>query len=151
MPLAAKLAPTDPATTPATLRLGRLTRAVEAMALGHGLEAVTALRTDFEGPPHGTAAALLEPWAAAMGGEPEPKPLPITAPDASAADLLGRYSQAQLLERAKKYKEAETAYKELYEKAQNFGLAGLGYGEFLESPASAAGRRPGGLRWRCSS
>jgi tetratricopeptide (TPR) repeat protein len=130
--LAAKLAPTDPATTPATLRLGRLTRAVEAMAQGRGAEAVAALNTDFEGPPHGTAAALLQPWAAAIGGETEPKPLTIRAPDASAADLLARYSQAQLLERSKKYKDAEAAYKELYEKAQNFGLAGLGYGEFLE-------------------
>ena len=129
---AAKLAPNAPDTTQATQRLGRLTKAVEAMAQNRALEAVTALNTDFEGPPHGTAAALLAPWAAAMAGENDPKPLMIKAPDAGAADLLARYSQAELLERAKKYKEAETAYKELYEKAQNFGLAGLGYGEFLE-------------------
>src|SRR4051812_25909174 len=129
---AAKPAPNAPDTNQAPQRLGRLTKAVEAMAQGHGLEATTLLTTDFDGPPHGTAAALLAPWAAAMAGENDPKPLTIKAPDASAADLLARYSQAQLLERAKKYKEAETAYKELYEKAQNFGLAGLGYGEFLE-------------------
>jgi tetratricopeptide (TPR) repeat protein len=132
IPLAAKLAPTDPSSSESTLRLGRLTKAVEAMAEGHGLEATTALSTDFDGPPHGTAAALLAPWASAMGGDSDPMPVAVRAPDASAADLLAKYSQAELLERAKKFKEAETAYKELYEKAQNFGLAGLGYGEFLE-------------------
>lgn len=132
IPLAARLSPNDPTAEVGALRLGRLTRAIEAMAQGHGLEASTALSTDFDGPPHGTAASLLAPWAAAMSGETDPKPIMIKAPDASAADLLARYSHAELLEKAKKLKDAEVAYRELYEKAQNFGLAGLGYGEFLE-------------------
>ncbi|HET9160383.1 MAG TPA: tetratricopeptide repeat protein [Caulobacteraceae bacterium] len=132
IPLAAKLAPGDTASNESTKRLGRLTKAVEAMAQGRGQEAATALTTDFDGPPHGTAASLLAPWAQAMAGANDPMPIAIKAPDASAADLLAKYSQAELLEHAKKYKEAETAYKELYEKAQTFGLAGLGYGEFLE-------------------
>jgi Flp pilus assembly protein TadD len=130
--LAAKLAPADGVGAVGTQRLGRLTKAVEAIVAGRGAEAVAALNADFTGPPHGTAAALLSPWAAALAGETDPKLATIKAPDASAAELLGKYSEAQLLERGKKIKEAEAAYKELYEKAPNFGLAALGYGEFLE-------------------
>lgn len=140
--LAAKLAP--PANAEASvgvLRLGRLTRAAEDMVAGRGAEAVQEIGTDMVGPPHGTAAALMAPWAAAQAGDHDPKVEPLRAPDAPVADLLARFSQAQLLERAKKFKEAEAAYKELYEKSPNIGMFGLGYGEFLER----RGRRPDAL------
>lgn len=135
---AARLAPAKTEGTTSSQRLGRLAQAVEAMATGDGVTAAKALADDMNGPPHGTAAALLLPWANAEAGDTSATLVPLAAPDTPAADLLARYGQAVLLERAKKYKEAEAGYKSLFEKSQGIGLFSLGYGEFLER----RGRRP---------
>ncbi|CAN5212313.1 tetratricopeptide repeat protein [soil metagenome] len=129
---AARLAPSKTEGSMGAQRLGRLARATEALAKGDGASARLLLADDMVGPPHGTAASLMAPWAAAMAGNTNPDATPPRAADTPAAALLARYSQAVLLEKARKYKESEAAYKSLFETAPSVGMFGLGYGAFLE-------------------
>ncbi len=118
--------------------LGRLTRAVEAMAGGDGKGAVALLSSNqpIVGQ-HNPAIGLLKPWAQAMAGDwaAATAPRPALANDAVTSGVaeLGR---AELLERSGNLADAEIAYKA--RATGKNGLFLLAYGGFLERQS----RRP---------
>jgi tetratricopeptide (TPR) repeat protein len=135
---AAALAPASEDSSEATKRLGRLVKAVEAMASGDGKAADAIFSGDPIGFPHRGAAALLAPWAAAMAGDAEGAVVRPEVRGDRIVDYFGQLGQAQLFERAKRYDEAETDYKALIGGADPGNMVTLAYGAFLER----RGRRP---------
>jgi Flp pilus assembly protein TadD len=116
----------------AGVRLGRLVKAVEAMAQGKGRDAQAMLSGDKAGVPYRAAAALLAPWAAAEAGDVENS---LTRPEVRGDKLVeyfGQLGQAYLFERAKRYDEAETDFKAITAGEQSGELVVLAYGGFLE-------------------
>jgi tetratricopeptide (TPR) repeat protein len=121
--LAAQLGPENgPALT-----LGVLARAVDALAENRAREALALLSTSNTQPPHGLAAEILKPWAAASAGDlaaalappaaPAAPPL-VVAPRAEAsapraasvgqlAETLNQGGRLILLERAGRFEEAD--------------------------------------------
>ena len=81
------------------------------MADGDGKTAKTLLSGDAIGFPHRPAAALLAPWASAMAGDVEGSLVRPEVRGDKLVDYFGQVGQAYLFERAKRYDEAETAYK----------------------------------------
>ncbi len=112
--------------------LGRLTRAVEAMADNRGKDAVVFLNANppVLGP-HNGAVALLKPWAQAMAGDwaAATAPRPILSQDPIASGILD-LGRAELFERHGQLMEAEAAYK--VRAVGKNGLYLLAYGGFLE-------------------
>ncbi len=129
---AAQLAPGPDDGSAVSQRLGRLTQAVDALASGKGKAAYAILSGDPIGVPHRTAAALLKPWAAAAAGD---WTAAVVAPDLPG-DRFGQYfatlDQGLLFERAKRYDDAEAAFKSLLERDDGPGIFPLAYGAFLE-------------------
>ena len=114
----------------ATERLGRITRAVEALSNNRGREAQSLLSGDAMPAPYGTAAALLKPWAAASAADwdvalAEPAP----GADRAMNTLFAAYGRAQLLEISGRTDKAEAAYKALVDRQ---GVFAASYGNFLE-------------------
>lgn len=136
---AAELAPAPGEAADGLVALGRLTRAVDALAENRPREALALLSQGWGSGPHALAAQLLEPWAAAAAGEAKVPPAPPPAADrvATAFADLGR---AQLAERAGRYALAEPIYKALA--AQHDSLFAENYGAFLER----RGRRADALK-----
>lgn len=141
--IAASVAPSTEEGSVSSYRTGRLTKAVEAMALGDAVQA-RGLLTDGEiGAPHGATAALLTPWAAALAGD---VPASTTLPEITGnplAEPFAKFGRALLLERAKRYREADEAYRALIGELKGVSFFNLGYGEFLER----RGRRADALRF----
>ena len=111
-------------------RLGLLTRAVEALAEDKGKQAYALLSAKPMGAEHLQAIQLLTPWAAAAAGDwtaATALPKIDGDPIAQGVAILG---QAELLERAGKFAEAEAVYKT--RAGGKDGLFTLGYGAFLE-------------------
>ena len=132
VPRAASLAPGPGEGSMAMQRLGRLTRAVDALARGDGKAAQAALNGEPLGPPHHAAALLLAPWAAAEAGDWKTA---LTLPDAHGDRLvesLSRLDQALLYERDKRYDEAEAAFRALIAEGDGSGITTASYAEFLE-------------------
>lgn len=129
---AAAVAPTEAGGTEAIRRLGVLTRAVEALALNKGKEAQALLKTDPPGFPHQQAVALLGPWIAAAAGDKEGATVQPVLRNDKLVQYFGQQGQARLLERAKRYDEAETDYKALTSNAATASIFTLDYGAFLE-------------------
>lgn len=129
---AAAVAPTSADTSEAVKRLSVLTRVVEAIAVGDGKSAQTLLKTSPPGFPHQQAAALLAPWAAALAGDKEGAVVQPTLRNDKLVQFFGQQGQARLLERAKRYDEAETDYKALTANAATASIFTLDYGAFLE-------------------
>jgi Flp pilus assembly protein TadD len=131
---AAELAPplgTGPVDTPAQ-RLARLVRAVDALAEGRNKEASDVLKAPGAGVAFNGGLVLLKPWAAAAAGDAEGAVTQSGAPEPRLTRLSSLESQAMLLERAKRYDEAETDYKSLTSNPQLGGLYIASYGAFLE-------------------
>ncbi len=131
VPQAAKLAPGPDEGSVGVQRLGRLTRVVDALARGDGRVAQAALAGEPLGPPHRTAALLLAPWAAAEAGDWKAA---LTLPDARGDKLveqLSRLDQALLYEHAKRYDEADAAFRTLVS-GDVSGIVTASYAEFLE-------------------
>jgi tetratricopeptide (TPR) repeat protein len=129
---AAKLAPATGSGSPGAVRLGRLVKAVDAMAQNDGKDAFAALSGEPVGYPHRAAGALLKPWAAAAAGdwaaataEPELK-------SDRLAFNLGSLAQAQLLEKSRRYAEAEATLKTMSAQSDTGGVFMEAYGAFLE-------------------
>ena len=120
--------------SPAAERLSRLVRAVEALATGHGAQALNTLNGE---PPDGQTAqavVLLTPWAAAAAGDWTAALAPPAAAGPATPQLTSVFStfgRARLLERAGRFDEAEAAYKGLTANADNIVFV-LGYGGYLE-------------------
>lgn len=109
--------------------LGRLTRAVEALADDRGSQALSLLN-EGGGGVHDPAFALVKPWAAAAAGD---QALALSSPpglDNAVNQGVADLGRAELLERAGRLSEAEAIYK-ARAKGKN-GLFILGYGGFLE-------------------
>jgi tetratricopeptide (TPR) repeat protein len=108
---------------------GALVRAVEALADGKGAEAYATLSTASGA--DGGPAALLRPWAAAAAGRTSDS-LAIPGVTDRLYVLIAKRDQAALFERARRYAEAETAYKALLSQRLYQALVLQDYGEFLE-------------------
>jgi Flp pilus assembly protein TadD len=129
VPRAAELAPAD---STADQRLGRLVRAVEALAAGRGKDAAAELADDSIGYPHRTATALLRPFALAASGDMDAALQPVPAGRDRLLPVFGELGRAQLLERAGLQDDAEASYKGLLGRAPENDLFLLAYGGFLE-------------------
>lgn len=126
------LAPTGEEASEGGRRLGLLTRAVEAMAEGQAKSAGELLSGDTIGFPHRSAAALLQPWAAAMAGDVEGSLVRPEVRGDRLVEYVGQLGQAYMFERARRYDEAETDFKALAEADRASEMAVLAYGGFLE-------------------
>jgi tetratricopeptide (TPR) repeat protein len=126
---AGRFAPAPGESGEGLVALGRLTRAVDALADGRGKEADALLAEGRIGPPHTAAAALLQPWAALAAGDSKRPSAPHPGSDRvvlAFADL----GRARLAERAGKPTVAEPLYKAL--SAQRDSIFTQAYGGFLE-------------------
>lgn len=129
---AASLAPvSDPADGSPSQRLARLVRAVDAMAENRGKEADAVLSAPGAGAAYGGGIVLLKPWAAAAAGDLKRATAPSPGPQPALTRVSGQFSRALLLERAKRYDEAEADYKALTA-GQFAALYAVPYGEFLQ-------------------
>jgi tetratricopeptide (TPR) repeat protein len=137
---AAAMAPGPGEGAPASQVLGLLAQGVEALALGRGGEAWTKLSQSVPGSPPTPAGVLLKPWAAAAAGRATDA-VTVPASGDRLVSLTAGMNQALLFERARRYDEAETAYKALLSRQAGKGLIGPAYAQFLER----RGRRPEAL------
>ncbi|WP_091739298.1 tetratricopeptide repeat protein [Phenylobacterium immobile] len=132
VPGAARLAPTSPESAEAVRRMGALVRAVEALAEGDGKTARALLASDEIAFPHQAAAALLKPWAAAEAGD---MTAALEAPAAGGDRVLsffGLLGRGQIAERARRYEDADAAFKSAVDIGLSPRTAALAYGAFLE-------------------
>ncbi len=109
--------------------VGVMTQAVEDLAAGRGADAYQKL-SDPSVAPAG-AAMLLRPWAAAAAGKVQES---LIQPDTSdrMVRMMGQLDQALLLERARRFGEAETVYKALLADSIASQVAAPSYASFLE-------------------
>jgi len=129
--LASELAPDGANASEPGKRMGRLVKAVEAIAQGKGKVAQEQLSENI-GFPHRSAAALLAPWAAAQAGDLETALVRPQVRGDPTVDYFGQLGQAHLFERAKRYDEAETDFKAVTKGETPSEMAVLAYGGFLE-------------------
>ena len=128
---ASALAPTGPDAPPVAERLGRLVRAVEALATDHPKDGRTLLVEPL-GPPVRRAGALLAPFLAAASGDTDASVAVSDIRNDRILDVFGKLGQAQMYERARRYDEAETNYKAVISAGLGTPLFPLDYGGFLE-------------------
>lgn len=129
---AARAAPSGPDAPSILTEAGRLVAAVQAYIDGDARAAIASIKGDPIRPPHAVAALLIQPWIAASAGDWD---LALTAPAPGARDVLSQlvaFQRAQLLERRRRYDEADAAYKAVAEAPGAQAAMILGYGEFLE-------------------
>ena len=132
IPRAASLAPGPDDGSVSEQRLGRLTRAVEALAENKGREAETLLNTPPLSPPDDAATRLLLPWAAAAAGDWKTA---LAAPDAGDDHLVAQVSlldQALLYEHRDQIGQASQVFGKLLAQSDGAGLYTTAYGEFLQ-------------------
>ena len=132
IPRAASLAPGPDDGSVSEQRLGRLTRAVEALAENKGREAETLLNTPPLSPPDDAATRLLLPWAAAAAGDWKTA---LAAPDAADDHLVAQVSlldQALLYEHRDQIGQASQVFGKLLAQSDGAGLYTTAYGEFLQ-------------------
>ena len=129
---AADLAPTGPDADPPMRRFGVLVRGVEALAQGDGKRARALFAGPDADPAHEAATALLAPWAAAAAGDANASIAHPIIADAPVSQFFANLDQGKLFERAKRYDEAETAFRALIAQGDPGGIASLNLGEMLE-------------------
>ncbi len=132
IPRAASLAPGPGEGSAGEQGLGRLTRAVEALAEGHGREAEALLNTVPPAPDGDAPTKLLLPWAAAAAGDWKTA---LAAPDAGDDHLVAQVSlldQALLYEHRGDIDAANKVFGKLLAQSDGAGLYTTAYGEFLE-------------------
>jgi Flp pilus assembly protein TadD len=128
---AAALAPApDPSSATFDQRLARLVRGVEALADGRGKDADAILSAPAAGASFPAGFQLLKPWAAAAAGDMA-RATALPEGGAALTGVSAQYDQALLLERARRYAEAEADYKALTS-GQFAALYIVPYGEFLQ-------------------
>jgi tetratricopeptide (TPR) repeat protein len=132
IPRAAALAPTGEGASESAKRMGKLVVGVEALADGKGKEAQALLSPDANAFPHRSAAALMQPWAAAQAGDIAASVVRPQVRGDQLVDYFGQLGQAELLERAKRYDEAEAAFKAGTAVEVPSEMTVLAYGQFLE-------------------
>ena len=136
---AAKIAPSGDTASPIFVRLGLLTKAVEALASGDGKGSLAIFNADGGiGYPFSGAAALLKPWAAAAAGDMKAASVSPTDGGDRIVAVFGQLGQAALYERMRRYDEAETDYEALASLNGAGTLFVVDYGEYLERRGRAA-------------
>ena len=128
---AASLAPMNADADAGEKVLAVLTRTTEAMAEGRGEAAYQEIVRAGNLGPGGIAVSLIKPWAAAAAGRTETS-LSMPFVQDRLTRLVGSIDQGMLMERARKYGEAETTYKALLGDHAGLGLVAGAYGPFLE-------------------
>jgi tetratricopeptide (TPR) repeat protein len=129
---AAAIAPKGEEASEAGRRLGVVVLAVEALAQGQGRQALQMLHSDEIAFPHRGAAALLAPWAAAQAGDVEASLVKPELRGDRLVEYFGVIGRAALMERARRYDEAEAGFKLVADGEQPSELSVLAYGAFLE-------------------
>ena len=146
---AASLAPTGPGVEPGLRRFGVLVRGVEALAEGQGKRAHALFIGPDADPAHEAATALLAPLAAAAAGDANDSIVHPIIADAPLSQFFANLDQGKMFERARRYDEAETAFRALIAKGDPGGIASLNLGEMLERrgrPADAVAIYDSALR-----
>lgn len=121
-------------------RLARLVRAVDALAENRGKEADDILLAPGRGTAYAGGINLLKPWAAAAAGDASRATAIMSGPAPALTRVAAQFGQALLLERAKRYDEAEADYKALTG-GQFAALYIIPYGEFLQRRGRASEAR----------
>jgi tetratricopeptide (TPR) repeat protein len=132
IPRAASLAPGPDEGSSSEQRLGRLTRAVEDLAEGHGREAQALLTTPPGGPTDDSATKILLPWSAAAAGDWKTA---LTLPDSDGDRLIAQVlllDQALLYEHRDQICQANETFGKLLAQSDGAGLYTTAYGEFLQ-------------------
>ena len=129
---AGALAPeADPESGSNTQRLARLVRAVDALADNKGKDADAILTAPGRGTAYGSGITLLKPWAAAAAGDAKRATVTVEGPAPALTRVAAQFDHALLLERAKRFDEAEADYKSLTA-GQFAALYIIPYGEYLQ-------------------
>src|SRR5207248_2016385 len=115
-----------------TRHLGALVRGVEALATGAPRQARAILTSPDSGAPDEPAAALLTPFAAAAAGDVAGSIVLPVIKSEPIAQFFAALDQGKLFERARRFDEAETAYRALIAKGDPGGIASLNLGQMLE-------------------
>jgi tetratricopeptide (TPR) repeat protein len=129
---AAALAPRGPGVEAPMRHLGALVRGTDALAKGDARLAhaiLTGPDSDLTAEP---GSALLAPWAAAAAGQTEASIVHPVIEDDTVSQFFANMDQGRLFERAKRWDEAETAYRALIAKGDPGSLASLALGQMLE-------------------
>jgi tetratricopeptide (TPR) repeat protein len=129
---AAALAPRGPAAETALVHLGVLVRADDALAKGNPRLAWAILTGPDSKPTSEPGALLLAPWAAAAAGQTEASIAHPVIDGDNVSQFFANLDQGRLFERAKRWDEAETAYRALIAKGDPGSLASLALGQMLE-------------------
>ena len=129
---AAALAPSGPDADAGLRRLGALVRGVEALSNGKGKLARAALSGPDASAANELGTALLQPFAAAAAGDAEASIANPTIKGEPIGQFFALLDQGKLFERARRYEEAETAFRALIGKGDPGGVASLSLGEMLE-------------------
>ena len=129
---AAETAPSGPDADNGMRHLGALVRGVEALSQGKPRQARVALTGPDSGAPDEPASALLTPFAAAAAGDVAGSIVLPVIKGEPIAQFFANLDQGKLFERARRYDEAETAFRALIAKGDPGGIASLNLGEMLE-------------------
>ena len=133
VPRAAMLAPQDAETSNSIRQMGRLVRAVEAFASGKAKDAYLLVAPAGFDNNNRAAAALLTPILASAAGETDAATIRPDARIDGLVQFFGQLVQANALERAKRFDEAETNFRLITApEAPTGALFMLDYGQFLE-------------------
>ncbi len=135
---AADLAPTGPDADSGLRHLGALVSAVEALSTGKAKLAHAILTGPDAGAPDEPAAALLTPFAAAAAGDADASIVHPVISGEPVAQFFANLDQGKLFERARRYDEAETAFRALIAKGDPGGIASLSLGQMLERRGRSA-------------
>jgi tetratricopeptide (TPR) repeat protein len=135
---AAAIAPSGPDADRDMAQLGALVRGVDELADGRSKAARRDIVAAETSPATSIAAALLAPFAAAEAGDREASIAQPVIAQQPAAQFFARLDQGLLFEHARRYDEAETAYRSLIAKGDPGGLASLDLGQMQERRGRAA-------------
>lgn len=130
---AAAIAPAgEEALDEASRQLGYVVRGVEALASGNGKVAYALLTQEDFRPPYRAVGSLLVPFAAAAAGKTDESVGLVDDLGDPVSNYFSRLGQGRLMERARRYDDAERVFKALVAQGDPGGMASLAYGAFLE-------------------
>lgn len=129
---AGRIAPDGEGVSPVIVQAGRLVAAVQAFVHGDARKADAMLKSSPIGEPHDRAGLYVQGWiAAAVGDWDRALALPPVELD-PVSTLVARSNRAKLLERRRRFDEADAEWRDLTSHAIASRLFRLPYGEFLE-------------------
>jgi len=135
---ASSLAPRGQSAEAPLRHLGALVRGADALAKGDGRLARAILTGPDADAANEAGTALLAPWAAASAGLTEASIAHPVIDGDTVSQFFANLDQGKLFERARRWDEAETAYRALIAKGDPGGLASLSLGQMLERRGRAA-------------